>query len=89
MVFQRHASSKSRTLRVCGFVAAYAFALATGTAVLIAAFGSFDDARLDGRDGSTLTPAEIVMQQTAERGLPQPEALLLASRNLPNDKRGF
>lgn len=89
MVSHRHATSKSHTLRVCGFVAAYVFALATGTAVLIAAFGSFDDGRLPGPDGSTLTAAEVVMQQTAERGLPQPEALLLAARNLPNDKRGF
>ena len=90
MVLHRHApGNASHTLRVCGFVAAYAFVLVTGTAVLIAAFGANDNGRVTGRDGLPLTAAEVVMQQAAERAMQAPEALLLAARNIPNDKRGF
>jgi hypothetical protein len=88
MVLHRHLPSTStHTLRVCGLAVAYAFALVTGTAVLIAAFGAHDGSRATGPNG--LTAADVVMQQAAERGVQAPEALLLASRNLSNDKRGY
>ena len=88
MVLNRHRSSTAtHTLRVCGLAAAYALALVTGTAVLIAAFGAHDASLAPGPNG--LTAADVVMQQAAERGVQAPEALLLASRNLPNDKRGY
>ena len=88
MVLHRSASgSASHTLRVVGVLAAYSFVLVTGTAVLIAALGGH---------GAPPTPAvqqltagEVVMQRTQERGVQTPEAFLLASRNMPNDKRGF
>ena len=89
MVLQRHASGTHPTLRVYGLVVAYAFAMATGTAVLIAAFGAFDDGPSARFDGSTVTAAEVLMQQTAERALPAQDALQLAFRNILNDKRGF
>ena len=90
MVLHRHApGNASHTLRVCGLVAAYGFVLVTGTAVLIAAFGAHDDGRVSGRDGQRVTAAEVVMQQAADRAVQAPAALLLASRILPNDKRGF
>jgi hypothetical protein len=88
MVLHRHPPSNATdTLRVCGLAAAYALALVTGTAVLIAAFGAHDGSRATGPNG--LTAADVVMQQAAERGVQEPEALVLASRNLPNDKRGY
>ncbi len=74
MVLHRHPHRfASHTLRVCGLVAAYAFVLVTGTAILIAAFGNQDDGRVTGPGGQQLTAAEVVMQQAA----------------LQNDKRGF
>jgi hypothetical protein len=90
MVLHRYASSSaSHTLRVCGLAAAYAFVLVTGTAMLIAAFGAHDDGRVTAPDGERVTAAEVVMQRTAERGVQAPEALLLASRTVSNDKRGL
>ena len=91
MVLHRHAApSASHTLRLFGAVAAYAFVLVTGTAILMAAFASHGDGRVTGADGQRVTAAEVLMQQTAERGVPQqPAALLVASRTLPNDKRGL
>jgi hypothetical protein len=80
-------STAPHPLRVWGLAVAYAFALVTGTAVLIAAFGAQDASRPTSPNG--LTAADVVMQQAAERGVQAPEALLLASRNLPNDKRGY
>jgi len=75
MVLHRSASSSaSRTLKVCGVVVAYAFALVTGTAVLIAAIGSGDSTQA---------------QATAVSGAQSADAFLLASRTIPNDKRGF
>lgn len=80
MVLHRSASGiASHPLRVCGAVVAYAFAMVTGTAVLIAAFGA-------GEESSASNP---VSQPTAERGVQAADAFLLASRNNPNDKRGF
>jgi hypothetical protein len=78
MVLQRHASgSASHTLRVCGAVAAYALVLVTGTAVLIGAFGAHD------------APSPTQATVTEAAGVQAPDAFLLASRNIPNDKRGF
>lgn len=82
-------SHATHSLRVAGFVAVYAFALAIGTAVLIGLFGAHDDRSVTGADGVKLTAAEVVMQQTAERGVQTPQPVLLAFRNLPNDKRGY
>jgi hypothetical protein len=65
---------------VCGAVVAYAFVLVTGTASLMAALGA--------HDGQRTGPA--VQQSTAkDSGMQAPDAFLLASRNLPNDKRGL
>ena len=89
MVLHQFAPSTApRTLRVVGFAVAYALALATGTAMLIGALGSHDDGRVTGPGGLRITAAELVMQQTSERGQVQRESMLLA-RNEPNDKRGF
>lgn len=88
MVLHRQLSSTAtHTLRVCGLAAAYALALVTGTAVLIAALGAHDASLPSGPNGQTA--ADVVMQQAAERGVQAPEGLVLASRNLPNDKRGY
>lgn len=90
MVLHRTASGNaSHTLRLVGFGAAYALTLATGTALLIAAFGSHDDGRVTGPDGLKVTAAEVVMQQAAQRALQPPQGVLVASRNALNDKRGF
>ena len=89
MVLHRFASgSASHTLRVCGVVAAYAFVLVTGTAVLIAALGAYDSGPA-ARPAVQLTAAELVILHTAERGVQAPDAFLLASRPMTNDKRGF
>lgn len=70
-----------------GYAAAYALALATGTALLIGALGSYDDGRAT---GPGMTRADLVMQQAAEQGVkPSSDALLVAARSLPNDKRGY
>ena len=72
-----------------GYAAAYALALATGTALLIGALGSYEDSRATSPGASAMTRAELVMQRTAERGVaPGSEATLLAGA-LPNDKRGY
>lgn len=91
MLMNRSASSPAPgTLRVFGFAVAYALAMATGTAMLIGTLGSYDDGRSTGTDGTSMTRAELVMKQAAERGVkPTPDALLLAARSLPNDKRGY
>ena len=90
MVLHRSVSSHAfHPLRIAGLVGAYAFALVTGTAVLIAAIGSFSDADSAAGGPGQITAAEIVMQQAAERGV-QPEAtVVLASRHESIDKRGF
>ena len=90
MVYHRAVSSTAvRPLRLAGLIGAYAFALVTGTAILIAAIGSFGDAEnAAGRPGQ-ITAAELVMQQTAERGVQPSVTLLLAARTDSNDKRGF
>jgi hypothetical protein len=81
MFLHRFASSSaSHTLRVCGLVAAYALVLVTGTAVVIGAFGA-NDGQARGPDVQQLT--------AAEPGVQAADAFLLASRNIPNDKRGF
>ena len=87
MVLQRHASGTSHTLRVCGFAAAYAFAMATGTAVLIGALGAFEDGHRVGPE-PTATAADVLVRQTAERSVPRQDAVF-ASTRIPNDKRGF
>ena len=80
MVSHRQVSSSaSHTLRVCGALAAYALVLVTGTAVLIGAFGA--------HDSDQARPAQAAATQAA--GVLPPDAFLLASRNIPNDKRGF
>jgi hypothetical protein len=89
MVLHRHASPKSDTLRVCGLAAIYAFALVTGTAVLMAAFAPSDDGRVAAAGGQRLTAADISMQRAADSALLAPEALVVAGRTLPNDKRGY
>ena len=88
MVLHKSApGTASRTLRVLSFAAAYAFVLVTGTAVLMAAFAPRHDGSETGADGQRVTAAEVVMQRSAERGVH--EALLIATRTIPNDKRGF
>ena len=90
MVSHRSGSgSASHILRVCGAVAAYAFALVTGTAVLIAAFGAFDDGTAPSPQGQQISASDQVMQRTAERGVQAPGAFLLAAKTISNDKRGF
>lgn len=72
-----------------GYAAAYALALATGTALLIGALGSYDAGRAARPGDSGMTRAELVMQQAAEQGVtPASGALLVAASSLPNDKRG-
>jgi hypothetical protein len=71
-----------------GYAAAYALALATGTALLIAALGSYDAGPVTGAAG--MTRADLVMQQAAAEGVkPSTDALIVAARSLPNDKRGY
>jgi len=74
---------------VFSFTAAYAFLMVTGTAVLIAALVPDHDGGQTGPDGQRMTAAEVVMQRSAERSVAAPDALLIASRTTPNDKRGF
>ncbi|MFC5498949.1 hypothetical protein ACFPOE_15480 [Caenimonas terrae] len=90
MVTHRSASkSASHTVRMCGLAAGYAFVLITGTAVMMAAFASHDDGRVRGTNGERVTAAEVAMQRAADGAVQQPEALLVASRTLSNDKRGY
>ena len=82
MVLHRFASGiASRTIRVLGFAVAYTLVLVTGTAVFMAALGSLDHGH----------EASVIAQQAAatESTMQAPEAFLLASRNISNDKRGF
>ena len=82
MVLHRSASGiASRTIRVLGFAVAYTLVLVTGTAVFMAALGSLDSGH----------EAHTIAQQPADTdsSTQAPEAFLLASRNLSNDKRGF
>ena len=88
MILHRYSSgSASHNLRVVGALTAYGVVLVTGTALLIGAFGGLGTATPP--EVQQPTAAEIVLQRTAERGVQAPEAFLLASRNIPNDKRGF
>lgn len=79
----------SRTLRVIGFAATYAFVMVTGTAMLIAVLVPNHDGGQTGPDGQRMTAAEVVIQHSAERSIAAPDALLIASRTISNDKRGF
>ena len=76
-------------LRIAGLVGAYALALVTGTAILIAAIGSLDNADPTAVGPGKITAAELVMQQTAELGVEPFKAMLLAASNQANDKRGY
>ena len=90
MVSHRSVSgSASGNLRLCGIAAAYAFAMVTGTAILMAALTNHRDGSETGSDGQRVTAAELVMQHSAELGVHSPERLLKAFRTLPNDKRGI
>ena len=89
MVLHRPVSSNAlHPLRIAGLVGAYAFALVTGTAVLIAAIGSLGNNESTASGPGRITAAELVMKQTAERGVQPTGAVLLASTE-SNDKRGF
>ena len=79
----------SRTRCVIGFAAAYAFVMITGTAMLMAVLVPNHDGGQTGPDGQRMTAAEVVMQRSAERSDSAPDALLIASRTISNDKRGF
>ncbi len=73
-----------------GYAAAYALALATGTALLIGALGSYDADPVTRTDATGMTRADLVMQQAAAQGVKPPaDALIVAARSLPNDKRGY
>jgi hypothetical protein len=81
MVSHRQVSrNASRTLRACGALMAYAMVLVTGTAVLIAAFSGHDGRRYD---------PQVQLGAATEAGAQAHDAFLLASRNTPDDKRGF
>ena len=68
------------SVRSLALAAAYAAAVVTGTALLIAAFAD---------DGSpAVTRSEVVMQQATERALVSPQGPALAA-NQSNDKRGM
>jgi hypothetical protein len=88
MVLHRAAHRNPHTLRLLGFAVAYTFAMATGTALLIATFSAFDHGPTP-VGGAGVTAAEVVMQQTAERAMQAQRSVVLASRNLANDKRGL
>ena len=87
MVLHRSAPGiTSRTVRVLGFAVAYTLVLVIGTAAFIAALGSLDQ----GRDANTIAQQSIATESaTQQTGAQAPEAFLLASRNISNDKRGF
>lgn len=76
-------------MRVFGFTVAYAFVMVTGTAALMAALVPDHDGGQTGPDGQRVTAAEVAMQRIAERSVAAPDALVIASRTTPNDKRGF
>ena len=87
-----HSSVSSHTihpLQIAGLIGAYALALVTGTAILIATMGSLDNADSAAVGPGQITAAELVMQQTAERGVEPSKAMLLAASNQANDKRGY
>ncbi len=80
MVLYRAVSSHSiHALRIVGVLGAYAFALATGTAVLIAAIGSFGKADSAASAAAQLTSSEVVMKHAAERYVRLDAPLVLAS----------
>lgn len=90
MVLHRPVSSNAlHPLRIAGLVGAYALALVTGTAILIAAIGSLGNNESTALGAGQITAAELVMKQTAERGVQPTGAVLLAASNESNDKRGF
>ena len=73
------------TVRVLGLTVAYTLVLVTGTAVFIAALGSLDDSR----EASAMTQQSTTIDSAIQAGNPAPEAFLLASRTISNDKRGY
>ena len=90
MVLLRSVTSHTmHPLRMAGLVGAYAFALVTGTAILIAAIGSLDNADSAAVGPGQITAAELVMKQTAERGVDSSKSMLLAASNQLNNKRGY
>ena len=90
MVLHRSVSSLTvHPLRIAGLVGAYALALATGTAILIAAIGSSGNADSAAVGPGQITAAELVMQQTTERDVESSKAMLLAASNQVNNKRGY
>ena len=90
MVLHRSVSNLTvRPLRIVGLVGAYALALVTGTAILIAAIGFLDNADSAAVGPGHFTAAELVMKQTAERGVESSKALLIAASNQLNNKRGY
>ena len=90
MVLHRSAPGfATRPLRVVGFAVAYAVVLVTGTAVFIAALGSHEGSSVTSASAQQFSAPEQVARSTAASGVQAPDAFLLASRSIPNDKRGF
>ena len=90
MVLLRSVTSHTmHPLRIAGLVGAYAFALVTGTAILIAAIGSSGNADSAAVGPGQITFAELVMHQTTERDVESFKAMLLAASNQLNNKRGY
>ena len=90
MVSHRSVSNHTmHPLRIAGLAGAYGFALVTGTAILIAAIGSLDNANSAAVGPGQITAAELVMQQTTERDVDSFKAMLLAASNQVNNKRGY
>ena len=90
MVLHRSVSSLGmHPLRIAGLVGAYSFALVTGTAILIAAIGSLDNADSVALGPGQITSAELVMHKTTERDVESSKAMLLAASNQVNIKRGY
>ena len=77
-----------RNLRKLGFAAAYAAALISGTALLMAAFSGLDDGRTVGANGTPLTMADVVMQSAAERALVSPRTAVLVENLNLDERRG-
>ena len=76
------------SLRKLCFAAAYAAALVTGTALMMAAFSGPDDARRMGADGTPITMADVVMQSAAERALVSPKTAVLVENLNLDERRG-
>ncbi|MEP6792130.1 MAG: hypothetical protein ABI907_12220 [Ramlibacter sp.] len=81
-------SDAARGVRALALAAACAVAVVTGTALLIAAFSGNYDGSVVGADGQSVTMAEVVMQQAAERALVSPRTEVLAS-TVSNARHGF